>query len=151
MTASTEHEWNQYVHRCRHPKDSSKMIAVVEEKPVIHIVRIGRAGYVTYFEKGDYTITENAYLLYLKDDLKYDVNLKWLMYTLAPQFREYSNIAEYGTWNMTGFFEDVVIDIPSYEEQLNLVEKYGKLELLQAKIEGTLKKIDRLFVRQIVT
>ena len=150
LTASTEHELSQYVSRCKHPKDSSKMITVVEGKPVIHVVRIGKAGSVTYFENGDYTTTENAYLLYLKDNLKYDLSLKWLMYALAPEFSEYSNIAEYGTWNMTGFFERVTIAIPSYEEQLELVEKYERLELLQAKLQSILTKIDQLFTKQIV-
>ncbi|MCJ7430011.1 restriction endonuclease subunit S [Candidatus Bathyarchaeota archaeon] len=150
LTASTEHELSQYVSRCKHPKDSSKMITVVEGKPVIHVVRIGKAGSVTYFENGDYTTTENAYLLYLKDNLKYDLSLKWLTYALAPEFSEYSNIAEYGTWNMTGFFERVKIAIPSYEEQLELVEKYERLELLQAKLQSILTKIDQLFTKQIV-
>jgi len=150
LTASTEHELSQYVPRCKHPKDSSKMITVVEGKPVVHVVRIGKAGSVTYFEKGDYTTTENAYLLYLKDNLKFDVSLKWLMYALAPQFSEYSNIAEYGTWNMTGFFEDVIIDIPSYKEQLELVEEYDRLELLQANLQSILAQIDQIFTKQIV-
>jgi hypothetical protein len=150
LTASTEHEFNQYVPRCKHPKDSSRMITVVEGKPVIHVVRIGKAGSVTYFEQGDYTTTENAYLLYLKDDLKYDVSLKWLMYALAPQISEYANVAEYGTWNMTGFFESAIIDIPYYKEQLGLVEKYEQLELLQANLQNILTKIDQLFTKQIV-
>ena len=134
LTASTDNEQSQYTHRCPHPKDSSRLIAVIEGRPVIHVVRIGKAGFVTYFEEGDYTITENAYLLYLKDNLKYEVSLKWLMYALSPQFSEYSNLAEYGTWNMTGFLENVKIDIPLFERQVQIVRVYEKLEELKRKI-----------------
>lgn len=151
LTASTDPKSSRYIHRCKHPKDSNKMIAVVEERPVIHVVRIGKAGTVTYFDKGNYTITENAYLLYLKDSLKYEVNLKWLMYTLMSTFNEYSNVAEYGTWNKTAFFKNVKIGIPVFDEQSQVVEAYNELENLEKKLVEINSKINQIFTRQITS
>jgi len=151
LTASTDPESSQYIHRCKHPKDSSKLIAVVEEKPVIHVVRIGKAGAVTYFGKGNYTITENAYLLYLKANLKCEVNLKWLMYAFMSTFNEYSNVAEYGTWNKTGFFQNAKIDIPAFNEQNQVAEAYDKLEKLDRKLAETNSRANQLFLKQIAS
>lgn len=151
LTGSTDYQTSQYTHRCKHPKDSNKLIQVIEGKPVIHVVRKGKAGSVKHFEKGNYTINDDAYLLYLKDGLDYQVDLKWLMYELKPRFLEYSSSSDNGTWNKTGFFKEVKVDIPSIEEQLELTEKYDQLELLKAQVENILAKIDHLFTRQIVS
>ena len=100
-------------------------------------------------EKGNYTITENAYLLYLKPNLKYEVNLKWLMYALKPQFEEFSNVAEYGTWNKGEFFQEVKVDIPSLPEQDKIVEVYDKVEMLENRMFTLQKKISDLLSKQI--
>jgi len=150
LTASTDPAI-KYTHRCKHPKDSVKLIAVTEGKPVIQIIRIGKAGSVTFFDKGNYTITENAYLLFLKDNLKYALDLKWVMYALIPQFNEYANVAEYGTWNKTGFFRNARIDIPSYTEQVEVAKAYGHLEELEKKIRNYNAKIEDLFAKQVVS
>jgi restriction endonuclease S subunit len=51
---------------------------------------------------------------------------------------------------MSGFFKNVIIDVPSYKEQLEIVKKYDYLDSLQTKIMNTLVNIDRLFNREIV-
>jgi restriction endonuclease S subunit len=125
-------------------------LEVLEDKEGILVIRKGKAGITYYRAKGKYALTDDAYFLTVKEDCKYDVNLKWLIAQYRQIFIEYSSSSDNGTWNMTGFFENVKIDIPSYEYQLELAKKYDCLELLQTKIESVSLKIARLFTRQIV-
>ena len=125
-------------------------IKVLEDKEGILVIRKGKAGTIYYREKGKYTLTDDAYFLTIKENCEYDVNLKWLISQYRQTFVDYSSSSDNGTWNMTGFFNNVEIDIPSYEDQLELAKNYDCLELLQAKIEDILRKIDQLFSRQIV-
>lgn len=150
LTGSTDFTDVQYIHKFRHPKNFAKSISTIDDKPVIHVVRIGKAGSVRYFDKGNYTITENTYLLYLKDDLKYEVNLKWLMYALIPQFAEYSNVADYGTWNKTRFFKNVAVNLPLFDEQIKIVKQYERLEQLNKSIENLRHKINDLKNKMLI-
>jgi len=129
---------------------SGRELEVLEDKEGILVIRKGKAGTTYYREKGKYTLTDDAYFLAVKEDCEYDVNLKWLISQYRQTFFDYSSSSDNGTWNMTGFFKDINIDIPSYEEQLELAEKYDCLEPLETKIEGILTKIGQLFSRQIV-
>jgi len=129
---------------------NDKKLKTFEDKEGILVIRNGKAGTTFFLEKGEYTITDHAYILSLKEDYPYQVSLKWLMFQHAKTFLEYSSSSANATWNMTGFFKEVKIDIPFYEEQLELVGKYDHLELLKTKIEDILEEIDLLFTRQIV-
>lgn len=129
---------------------NGKELEVLEDKEGILVIRKGKAGITYYREKGKYTLTDDAYFLTVKENCGYDINLKWLIAQYRQAFFDYSSSSDNGTWNMTGFFEEVTIAIPSYEEQLELVEKYERLELLQANLQSILAKIDQLFTNQIV-
>jgi restriction endonuclease S subunit len=130
---------------------NGRELEVLEDKEGILVIRKGKAGITFYHEKGKYTLTDDAYFLTIKESCEYDISLKWLISQYRQIFFEYSSSSDNGTWNMTGFFKNVKIDIPSYEEQLELVKTYDYLESLQTKIEGIQVKIAQLFTRQIVT
>jgi restriction endonuclease S subunit len=149
LTGSTDYESSQYIHKCRHPKDSTKTIATIEGKAVIHVVRKGKAGVAKYFGAGNYTLTDDAYLLYLSDDVPYKVNLEWLSCVLKPRFLEYSSSSDNGTWNKTGFFRDVRIDVPSYPEQIVVVAAYNRLDELEKKLKKIDFQIGELLTKQI--
>lgn len=123
---------------------NGRALKIFKNKEGVLVTRVGKAGNCTFLTKGKYTITDNAYILSLKDDHGYKVNLKWLIYQLKPVFFEYAPIADYGAWNMTGFFKNVTVDIPSEEEQLEVVEKYEKLEKLRESVFIPKLKIDEL-------
>jgi restriction endonuclease S subunit len=129
---------------------NGKKLDVFEDKEGILVIRNGKAGTTFFLNKGKYAITDHAYILSLKESCKYVVSLKWLMFQYRHSFLDYVSTSPNATWNMTGFFKEVKIHIPSYEEQLELAKKYDYLELLQSRIEGILRKIDPLFTRQIV-
>jgi len=50
---------------------------------------------------------------------------------------------------MSGFFENVFIDIPDYEEQLFLVNEYEKLNLYENKLNCVKNKIEKLLEKTI--
>lgn len=129
---------------------NGKRLKVLEDKECIIVIRKGKAGTIYYRAKGKYALTDDAYLLTVKELCKYEVSLRWIIAQYRQLFWDYSSSSDNGTWNMTGFFEDVVVDIPSYEEQLEIVIKYDSLDLLENSIHGTLAKIDQLLSRQVV-
>lgn len=149
LTASTDGESVQYIHRCKHPKVSNRHIAVAEGKPVIHVVRKGKAGFSAFFDVGNYTLNDDAYLLYLKEKLLYAVELKWLIYTLKPLFFEYSTSSDNGTWNKTAFLKNVKIDLPSIDAQKKVLKVYEKLEQLEKRLNNLKNRIESLFTKQI--
>ncbi len=151
LTGSIDYGIKRYIHRCKHPKNSTKLINVIEEKPIIHVVRKGKAGSIKYFETGNYTINDDAYLFYLREDNPYQVSLKWLSYMLRPKCLEYSSSSENGTFNKTGFFKYVTINIPFYDEQMVVVKEYERLEKIEEKINNLSLITKQLLSRQIST
>lgn len=105
-----------HIYQCQHPKNSNRTINVYTGE-AIHVVRKGKAGYINYLERGDYTLNDDAYLLVEKVGHDYKLSLKWLAMTYQQVFREYASNSDNGTWNMGGFFEHATFDIPTYEEQ----------------------------------
>ena len=101
-----------------------------------------------YLKKGKYTINDDAYILSLKNTT-YEISLKWLMYKLKPLFLEYSSSSDNGTWNMTEFFNNTFVDIPTLEEQQKVLGCYEQLEIFENKINGILQRISILFRKQI--
>ena len=114
------------------------------------VVRKGKAGGTRYLPKGHYAINDDAYILSVKEDCPYMLDLRWLAIAYKSEFLSYSSSADNGTWNKTGFFSEVSIDIPSIEEQRKIVavvkiaEKYSyKLRYVQRRLNDLLcKEID---------
>lgn len=146
LTGSTDFTNTVKVGKYRHPKRSDRLITTIDNKPIIHIARKGKAGTCAYFDEGNYTINDDAYLLYVKKEFTNKVKLKWLMYQLRSVFLDYSSAADNGTWNMTGFFENVTLDLPSLNEQDKVVSEYEKLESLYENLNHMKCKIDKLSI-----
>lgn len=115
---------------------NGRNIKVFEDKEGLLVVRVGNAGATYYLPKGAYTITENAYILSVKDDCSYKISIKWLMIQYQQSFKEYGKMADYGAWNMTGFFNNVLIDIPEYDEQIEVVKEYESLWQSEDRLKG---------------
>jgi hypothetical protein len=126
-----------------------KTIKVFENKEGLLVIRKGKAGKTRFLPKGDYTINDDAYILYVKDDCPYKISLKWLRLQYRQQFLEYASSSDNGTWNMTGFFKNVKIDISSYEKQLKIVSVYELLEQYENQTLQLLDKINRTSANQL--
>ena len=129
---------------------NGRELKVLEDKEGILVIRKGKAGTTYYREKGKYALTDDAYLLTVKEGCKYEVNLKWLIAQYRQLFLDYSSSSDNGTWNMTGFFDNARIDVPLCKEQLELAKYYDFIGLLQMSLEGILADIARLFTKQVV-
>lgn len=95
------------------------------------VTRKGKAGHIEYLRPDHYIINDDAYILYIRNECKYEIDLIWLSIQYRRAFYRYASNSDNGTWNMTGFFSYTKIDIPCYDEQLSLVKKH---QLLQNRI-----------------
>jgi len=128
---------------------NNKPLKVFEDKEGILVIRNGKAGTTFFLEKGKYTINDHAYILSLKENLRYEVILKWLMVQYRKDFFEYSSSSDNGTWNKTGFFKNMKVDLPSIDEQKKVLKVYEKLEQLEKKLSNLKNGIESLFTKQI--
>lgn len=129
-----------------------KKLDVFEDEEGILVIRNGKAGTTFFLEKGKYAITDHAYILSLKKDCKYKVSLKWLMLQYRQVFLDYASTSSpNATWNMTGFFEEVKIDIPDNCEQERLVKKWELLNTLRAKLKEVAIRTSDASNRQLVS
>jgi len=124
---------------------NGKIIKVFEHREGILVARNGNAGATQFLERGRYTITDHAYILYPSAKCKYELSLQWLIIQYRSSFLEYSSSSDNGTWNMTGFFKDVMIDIPDFSEQLKIVKQYKELEDRATKLNKIEKSIQSVF------
>lgn len=128
---------------------NGKPLKINTHKETLLVARNGKAGQAEYIVNEEYTINDHAYVLYLKDNCPYKFNLKWFSLQYRSEFMNYSSSSDNGTWNMTGFFNNVSIDIPDYNEQLKIVNLYEKLEKMQSKITEINDKLSSLFSKEI--
>lgn len=148
LTGSTNLNELDKVQLCQKPKDSEKNINIFSGEG-LHVVRKGKAGVVSYI-KGNYTLNDDAYILYKKKDCIYDIFLKWLALVYKHTFLEYASQSDNGTWNMTGFFEYVNIDIPSIEEQKEVVNRFDTILKQEEKISNLKDKINIFLNKEFV-
>ena len=131
-------------------KINNKPLKVFEGKNGLLVTRNGKAGNTRFLPAGRYTINDHAYILYVKDDSPYDIDLRWLALQYRGEFLQFSSNSDNGTWNMTGFFEQVKIDIPEIDEQKALVDIYEKLIEVQQIFSNLNNSISKLFAKQII-
>lgn len=124
-------------------------LKVFEGKEGLLVTRNGKAGYTKYLEKGKYTINDHAYILFVKNDCPFKIDLQWFSIQYKQDFLSYASNSDNGTWNMTGFFSYTRIDIPSYDEQLSLVKKYQVLQSRIKAIEKIEEQYNKLISKEI--
>lgn len=130
--------------------DETSDVPKFDHKEGLLVTRKGKAGNVRYLPKGRYTLNDDAYILYVKKEFSYNINLKWLAIQYKTEFLSYTSNSDNGTWNMTAFFTYTKINIPSYEEQLMVVKKYEMLEKRIKMLEKIKDKYCELIIREIV-
>lgn len=127
-----------------------KELKTFEDKAGILVVRKGKAGSTSFIKEGKYMINDDAYILYLKAQLRYEISLKWLMIQYRDIFYEYASSSDNEIWNMTRLSENVKIDIPLYDEQIELVRKHENLERIENQLRKIRSKFELLLTKQIV-
>ncbi len=141
LTGSIDTTNLKVVYTYTHPINKEKKIFTYKGEG-IHIVRKGKAGHINYLPDGNYSLNDDAYLLCLKENIKYDISLKWVFYTQKHLFSEYASNSDNGTWNKSGFLKYALLDIPLREEQDLIVEKcdiIGRQKRYLKDIENEMK------------
>lgn len=129
--------------------NNRKLKVFSTNKEGLLVIRKGKAGNTVYLKAGDYTLNDDAYILFKKDNCPFRINLKWVSIQYHKDFLDYASSSDNGTWNMTGFFNNVSIDIPDYDEQLRIVKLYEKAEEMQSKIIEINNKLNILLNKEI--
>lgn len=120
-----------------------------EGKDGLLVVRKGKAGGTKYLPEGKYMINDDAYILSVMDDCPYQIDLRWLAIACKTDFLAYASNSDNGTWNKTGFFDNVTIDIPSHEEQERLVETVEKALRYKRRLDEAKHRLDDLLTKEI--
>ena len=86
-----------------------KPIRINNREETLLIARNGTyVGQTEYLVNEKYTINDHAYILYVKDECEYKINLKWFSIQYRNEIMNYTSNSANGTWNMTGFFNNVL-------------------------------------------
>ena len=119
---------------------NGKNIKLFKDKEGIVISRNGYAGTMSYLKKGIYTLTDHAYIIYLKDDCKYDIDLNWFISSYQDEIRENYQTTKDGnqTWSITEFFKNFYFNIPDIQNQKIISEKYVITKQLQKELSKEL-------------
>lgn len=147
LTGSIEVDDMPTIPLCSSPQKSIKKIKVYEGEG-IHIVRKGKAGYVTYLPLDNYTLNDDAYILTLKPNCKLNISLNWLVNTNRPLFYEFATKSDNGTWNKASFFEHSYFDIPARIEQDTIANKLTALKSIENKLNELRERILSLLTRE---
>lgn len=125
-------------------------LKVFENREGLLVTRNGKAGHTKYLDKGKYTINDHAYILFVKDNSPYKIDLQWLEIQYKQDFLLYVSNSDNATWNKTGFFSYTKIDIPYYDEQLSLVKKYQLLQNRIKTIDNIEEKYNCLINKEVI-
>ncbi|MBR1598402.1 MAG: restriction endonuclease subunit S [Lachnospiraceae bacterium] len=131
-------------------KKNSKMVNIkIYQSEGIIIARNGKAGNMIYVNEDKYTMNDHAYVLYVKDKYKKDINIKYVLYKMRAicELCVTSDKGGNRTFNKT-LFEKMEVVIPTIKEQNKIVDEYIRIEelyklLLQKKeeLQNTMFKI----------
>ncbi|MGG3557837.1 hypothetical protein ABES23_14455 [Peribacillus frigoritolerans] len=134
-----------YISDC---KIKGKEIPKFVDKDGILIARKGKAGTLTFLQKGRYTLTEVAYVIYLKDEIEYDISLEWFFYSQQKLAYNNASNSDNGTFSIERFMGEK-IDIPDIKHQEYIVQKYRELEEESNKINLVIDKVNSIFEKYI--
>lgn len=122
---------------------NGKKLKIFKDKEGIVISRNGHAGTMSYLKPGIYTLTDHAYILYIKDDCKYNIDLNWFICEFENIIKDSYQTTKAGnqTWSITECFKQFRFDIPDIEIQKIIAEKYAKVNELKKMLVDELSFI----------
>lgn len=132
----------------------------IKNKQCLHIVTRGKAGRLTYLKKGNYATNTNAFLIYIKDDIKKEIGiktdldetvfLKFLKIYLEPLFLDISSNSDVSVFPLTKVFTETFIPKFTINKKIKtLVEKYESINKMNDFLSTQIDKIDFLLEKEI--
>lgn len=126
--------------------NNGEFISIFKDKLGILVARNGKAGLMTFLKKGNYTINDHAYILYLKEDFKKnskidseakeEIFLKWFICKYQYLLYHYSSKTDNATWNKTAFFKFSEITVDEEFEQIEFSKRYDKIQNLLSELNS---------------
>ena len=128
---------------------NGKKLKLFKDKEGIVISRNGYAGTMSYLKPGIYTLTDHAYILYLKPDCKYKIDLNWFISTYQNELRDKYQTTKSGnqTWSITECFKNFKFDIPSEQSQKLISDKFSKVNNLKNSLIEQLKNLGEKHIK----
>lgn len=122
---------------------NGKKLKIFKDKEGIVISRNGHAGTMSYLKPGVYTLTDHAYIFYIKDECKYKIDLNWFICEYQNIIKDKYQTTKVGnqTWSITECFKNFKFDIPDYEIQKVIAQKYAKVNELRKMLATELSFI----------
>ena len=130
---------------------NGKSLKLFENKEGIVISRNGYAGTMSYLKPGLYTLTDHAYILFVKDDSKYKIDLNWFILSYQKVIRDKFLTTKAGnqTFVITQFMKEFEIDIPEYDLQKEIADKYETLNKQKTALLEQKEKIENFNLEKI--
>lgn len=132
----------------------------IDNRQCIHIITRGKAGKMTYMEKGTYATNTNAFLLYISrerwnvlnisNEKEEEVYLKFLIIYLQPMFFEVCSKSDVAVFPLTSMMNNFKIPKFLYNDNMKYcVDIYYKGIEMKKVLYKNRFKIDKLFDKQI--
>jgi hypothetical protein len=120
----------------------------LENRQGLMVVSRGKAGKLFYLKKGTYATNTNAFILYLKDDFKTNIEittdleeeiyLKLLLIYLEPIFINLSSSSDVSVFPLTKIFKN--LEIP----QFPMNKKYKDISLIYSQVMLIREYVDKI-------
>lgn len=136
-------------------------IHYLDNKQGLHIVTRGKAGKLTYLNKGKYATNTNAFISYINEGIKKEIGiktdddetiyLKFLKIFLEPIFLDISSNSDVSVFPLTKVFTDMLI--PKFvlnKEMKKIVQKFENLKEINDFLSIQIDKINNLLEKEII-
>ena len=136
-------------------------IHYLKDRQCLHIVTRGKAGKITFMEKGTYATNTNAFLLYIKKEKWEELNihnekeervyLKYMLLYLQPLLLENCSRADVSVLALTEVMKQLDIFMVQYSpNMIKVVEAYDRLCCLKKNVEDMMHELEILTDKAIL-
>ena len=131
------------------------------KKYVLHVITRGKAGKISFLEKGNYATNTNAFIFYLKDNVikdldldtedKIKVYLKFLKIYLQNIFFEACSKSDVSVFPLTELMKGLLIPKIKFSEDIKkITDIYDNLENLLTECKDKLDKINLIYKKDFI-
>ena len=118
--------------------------------PSILVVRKGIAGHMTFINKGEFTINDDAYVLILKKKWMNKINLRWFIYQYQELFYKLvTSKSDNATFNKE-YIEKQKVKIPKFDIQKDIGNNLLKIDSLNDKLKEIKRQLKELLETEIL-
>lgn len=135
-------------------------IHYLKDRQCLHIVTRGKAGKLTFINKGNYATNTNAFLLYIKKDkwsklnikneYEEEIFLKFLKIYLQPIFYSVSSNSDVSVFPLTDIMKKLYIPKFKYnEEYIKITKLIDEVENKEKKLNAILREIENVKMKML--